>query len=159
MRTLAFLLPVVFALAISASACAEPLGGAFNTGPSLEKEAAGASLNISFHPCADDSSLYCATVLETVEPGGRSGRTTLPNGEPVVGFVFIRGLKPEGEGKYRDGRITAIDQSLIKGKMIRYGLKIDENADGTLSATGCLAFVCPREMIWTRVPTEADAVR
>jgi len=143
-------------LALSASAHAASLGGVFNTGPSLEEEAAGASLNISFHPCSDDEALYCATVLETIEPAGPSGRTVLPNGEPIIGYVFISGLKPNGEGEFRSGKIAAIDESLIKGKMIWYGLKIDENADGSLTATGCLGFICPRKMLWTKVSLDAD---
>lgn len=159
MRTSAVLLSAVAALAPAAPARGETLFGAFNTGPSLEKEAGGASLNIAFHPCSDDPALSCATVLEAIEPKGPSGRTALPGGDPVVGFVVIRDLKSKGDGRHRDGKIAAIDESLIKGKLIWYGLKIDENADGTLAATGCLGFICPREMVWTPVQAEIDAER
>lgn len=135
---------------------AQTLSGDFNTGPSLEVEAAGASLNIRFHPCADDTALTCATVLEAIEPNGPSGRDTLPSGDPVVGFVVIRDLKAKGDGEYRGGKIAAIDESLIKGKMIWYGIKIDDKFDGTLAATGCLGVICPRKMVWTAVSTPAD---
>lgn len=134
-----------------APAAASGPQGIFNTGPSLEKEANGASLNIRFHACGEDSDKICATVLETIEPNGPSGKSVLPNGQPVVGFVFIKDLEAKGEGKYRDGKIAAIDESLIKGKMIWYDIKIDENVDGTLAATGCLGFICPRKMRWTTV--------
>lgn len=148
------------ALAICAAhgpAFAETISGDFNTGPSPEKETIGASLNIRFHPCSDEPTLTCATVLEAIEPNGPSGRTILPNGDPIVGFEVIKGLKPHSDGKYRDGKIAALDQSMIKGKMIWYGLKVDNNFDGTLAATGCLGFICPRKMIWTSVaPHAAD---
>lgn len=157
MKISATLLSIGVFLALASPARAGISDGPFNTGPSLEKEAAGASLNISFHPCTDNESLYCASVLETVEPAGPSGKTVLPNGDSVIGFEFIRGLKPKGEGEYRDGKIAAIDESLIKGKMIWYGLKIDENADGSLTATGCLGFICPRKMLWTKVPGDIGA--
>ena len=147
--------PAAFSLA--GMARAEPLDGVFNTGPSLEKEAAGASLNISFHPCADEPSRHCASILETIEPAGPSGKDVLPNGERVIGFEFIRGLKLKEAGEFRDGKIAAIDESLIKGKMIWYGLKIDENADGSLTATGCLGFICPRIMLWTKVQGDVAA--
>lgn len=137
--------------AASAPPSASNLSGDFNTGPSLEKEAAGASLNIRFHPCTEDQSLTCATVLDAVEPNGPSGRDVLPSGEPVVGFVVVRDLRSKGNGEYRDGKIAAIDESMIKGKMIWYGIKIDDNFDGTLAATGCLGFICPRKMTWTAV--------
>lgn len=157
MKTSAILLA---ALAVStASARENSLSGEFNTGPSLEKDAAGASLNIRFHPCAEDKALICATVLDAVEPNGPSGRDVLPNGDPVVGFVFIRDLRPKGNGEYRDGKIAAIDESLIKGKMIWYGIKIDDNFDGTLAATGCLGFICPRKMVWTSVGSAAGGER
>ena len=154
MKTTAIVLSALTALS---PAAAGGLTGDFNTGPSLEKEAHGASLNIRFHPCADNQETICATVLETVEPNGPSGKTALPNGEPVVGFVFIKGMKPDGEGRYRDGKIAAIDESLIKGRMIWYGIKIDDNFDGTLAATGCLGFICPRKMLWTAVGAGAGA--
>jgi len=147
----------LFAVAIAGVAHAAELSGAFNTGPSLEKEANGASLNIIFHPCTEDKTLYCASVIETVEPNGPSGKTVLPNGDPVIGFEFIRNLKSKGDAEFRDGKIAAIDESLIRGKMVWYGVKIDKNADGTLTATGCLGFICPRKMLWTAVEA-ADAV-
>lgn len=159
MRHLPVLISVFAVFSIAESACAAPLDGRFNTGPSLEKEASGGSLNIAFHPCTDEPSRRCASILEMVEPAGPSGLTTLPNGEPVVGFVFIRDLKPKGEGRWRDGKILAVDESLIKGKMIWYGLKIDANADGSLAATGCLGFICPREMTWAKSPAASGDSR
>ena len=151
----------IFLIALTALTPAAASGppGVFNTGPSLEKAADGASLNIRFHPCTDNVEKICASVLETVEPNGPSGKTVLPNGEPVVGFVFIRDMKSKGEGRYREGKIAAIDESLIKGEMIWYGIKIDDNFDGTLEATGCLGFICPRKMVWTTVGAAAGAVK
>lgn len=151
MKISAILFAAVAASTLSGPALAEALSGDFNTGPSLEAEANGASLNIRFHPCTDDQALTCATVLEAIEPNGPSGRNLLPTGDPVVGFVLIRDLEAKGGGEYRGGKIAAIDESLIKGKMIWYGIKIDDKFDGTLAATGCLGFICPRKMVWTAV--------
>lgn len=136
----------------NADAAGEPLNGIYNTGPSLEEGADGASLNIRFHPCVDDPELSCASVVELIEPEGPSGETILPDGSPIVGYTMITELKSKGDGKYRSGKIAALDESMIKGKMIWYGLRIDNPDDGTLIATGCLGFICPRKMIWTAVP-------
>jgi hypothetical protein len=141
--------PILLTAGFGAVANAATLEGDFNTGPSLEKEAAGASLDIRFHPCKDDQSRTCASVLRAVEPNGPSGNDALPGGEPIAGFVFIRDLEARTGGKYRDGKIAAIDESVIKGRMVWYGLKIDLRPDGALNATGCLGFICPRVMIWT----------
>ena len=138
-------------LASASYAHAEGLSGVYNTGPSETEGAAGASLNIEFHPCEQDTERYCATVLEIVEPEGPSGNNLLPDGSPVVGYVFVTGLKHKKEGKYRGGNILAVDESIADGKMKWFDVKIDDNFDGTLTATGCLAFICPRKMIWTRV--------
>lgn len=130
---------------------AEDLQGIYNTGPSLLEEASKASLNIEFHPCAGDGALICASVVGIVEPNGPSGQNMLPDGSPVMGYVMITGLKPKGKGKYRGGEIVALDESIIKGKMIRYGIKINDRDGGPLDARGCLGFICPRKMIWTVV--------
>jgi hypothetical protein len=140
----------------SQAASAETLEGVYNTGPSRVEEAAGSSLNIIFHPCTDDIALICATVLETIEPNGPSGETMLPDGSPIVGYVMIKGLEARKPGKYRGGKILAVDESIVKGKMDWYGLRIDDNFDGTLTATGCLGFICPRKMIWTAVEVLSD---
>lgn len=150
------LLAAVIAMTAPAAA-AEGLAGDYNTGPSRVAEAKGASLNIRFHPCSDDVEAICASVLEMIEPAGPSGRTTLPNGDPVVGAVMIRNLTLKRENEYRDGEILAIDESIVKGKMLWYGLKIDQKPDGTLAATGCLGFICPRKMVWTPAVAGAPA--
>ncbi len=148
------LLVAIGALTAPAAAFAGGLAGDYNTGPSRVAEAKGASLNIRFHPCADDAKVICASVLEMVEPAGPSGQTVLPNGDPVVGAVMIRKLELKRENEYRDGEILAVDESILKGKMLWYGLKIDKKPDGTLAATGCLGFICPRKMVWT--PADAN---
>ncbi len=151
------LLAAACAFSAAPAALAGGLSGDYNTGPSLVEEAKGASLNIRFHPCTDDATTVCASVLAMIEPQGPSGRTTLPNGDPVVGAVMIRKLTTKRENEYRGGEILAIDESMKKGKMLWYGLKIDKNSDGALAVTGCLAFICPRKMVWTPVASDAPA--
>jgi len=81
----------------------------------------------------------------------------LPDGNPIVGYVMVTGLKVKKPGKYRGGKILAVDESMVKGKMDWYGLKIDDNYDGTLTATGCLGYICPRKMTWTAVAAPGGA--
>ena len=152
-RTVKLFQPVMLAvvLLLAPYAYAEGLSGVYNTGPSETDGAAGASLNVEFSPCLQNAERYCATVLEVVEPEGPSGEDLLPDGSPVVGYVFITGLKLKKEGKFRGGKILAVDESIADGKMKWFDVKIDDNFDGTLTTTGCLAFICPRKMTWTRV--------
>ena len=153
----------VFSIAIAVlalgatSVAAQTLEGIFNTGPSLEEDAKGASLNIRFHPCESNNALSCATVVEVIEPEGPTGASVLPDGSPIIGYTMITGLKAKGDGKFRRGKIAALDESMTKGKMIWYGLRIDDREDGTVVATGCLGIFCPRKMIWTEVSEEGIA--
>jgi len=133
----------------SAARAAEVLSGTYNTGASDTESSNGETLDITFHPCAEAPDRFCGTVTALHEPNGPSGDGLLPNGEPVVGFQMIENLKPVGEGRFMRGRINAMDESFEKGEMIWYGLRVKHNADGTLTARGCLAFICPREMVWT----------
>jgi len=135
----------------SAVAKAETLTGLYNTGPSQVEEADGASLNIRFHECDYDTALICATVVEVIEPNTPSGQDILPDGEPIIGYVMIKDLKSKGKGKYRGGKIASLDESMVKGKMLWYGLKIDDTYNNELKARGCLGIVCPRTMFWTAV--------
>ncbi|MEM8771719.1 MAG: DUF2147 domain-containing protein [Pseudomonadota bacterium] len=126
--------------------------GVYNTGASLVEEAQDASLDIHFHPCQDNEKRYCASILKIHEPNGSSGQTMLPNGEQIIGFQFIRGLKPVGNGEYRRGRIVAVDESIAEGEMREYGFRLKQNEDGTITARGCLGAWCPRVMTWTPAP-------
>lgn len=134
---------------------AENLQKLYNTGPSTVNEAKDASLNIRFYPCANDGALFCARVVAIIEPNGPSGQDMAPDGKPVIGYEVITGLKSKGKGKYRGGTIVALDESILKGKIIRYGIKIDDMSGGDLHARGCLGFICPRKMIWTVVEEDA----
>ena|GEM_PF-1483351 len=132
------------------------LDGVFNTGRSEIKEANGASLNISFHPCEYDPALSCATVVSVDEPNGPTDVNILPDGDPIVGYLVVKGLTPKGGGKYRSGKIAALDESMVKGKMVWYGLKVNEMGDGNLEARGCLGFICPRTMIWRHTSASVE---
>ncbi len=135
---------------------AQTLDGVYNTGRSTIKEANGASLNIRFHSCDYDPALSCATVLSVDKPDGPSGANILPDGDPIVGYLVVKDLKSKGHGKYRGGKIAALDESMVKGKMIWYGLKVNELGDGDLEAKGCLGFLCPRTMIWRNASAPSE---
>jgi len=129
---------------------AQALDGVYNTGRS-DETGDSSTLDVKFHPCADNAERFCGTIVAVHNPADGPGGDVLPDGSPVVGFAMIKDLENKGEGEYRSGEINAIDESLEKGKMVWYGVKIDDPADGTIEVRGCLAFICPRTMIWTRV--------
>jgi len=126
---------------------AEPLSGIFNTGVSDVDEIDNTTLDIRFHPCKEDFALTCGTVERVVNPDPEA-TDVMPDGSPIVGFTMITGLVDKGKGRYRGGKINAVDESISKNKMIWYGLKVDKQSDNSLKAKGCLGPICPRTMIW-----------
>ena len=133
------------------SAWALPDDVVYNTGASSLEEAGSSSANIRFAPCPDNIERFCGTVVEIVNPEDPPGPDVMPDGKPVIGYPIIRGLKDKGDGKFRKGKIIAMDESLEKGKIVTYDIKIDDNFDGTLKVKGCLGPICPRTMIWRAV--------
>ncbi len=131
------------------NAHAANLSGVYNTGASDVEATGASSLDILFHPCSDNEVLTCGTVQRVVNPAP-DAQDAMPDGTSVVGFTMITGLKNKGEGRYRGGRINAVDESLSKGKMIWYGFKVDVEDDGGLKAKGCLGPICPRTMKWAK---------
>lgn len=148
-----FLVLALLGLVVSRAQASEPdaLSGIYNTGASDTQSANGETLDIEFHPCADAPDRYCGTVVALHEPNGPGTGDPLPSGDPVVGFQMIENLKPVGDGKFMRGRINAMDESFEKGEMIWYGLRIEDEGNGTLIARGCVGFLCPRKMVWTKV--------
>ena len=143
---IAFLSAALFASATVSHAA--PLDGVFNTGVSEVESANEATLDIKFHPCTDDAKRTCGTILRVVN-SSPDAADIMPDGSPVVGFEMITDLKDKGDGKYRGGRINAVDESLEKGKMMWYGLKIDQLDGGDLKVRGCLSVICGRTMTWS----------
>ena len=142
---------------MSVPALAEPLTGLYNTGFSELEGAGEASLNIRFHACDDDAKLTCATVIEVLKPVP-GAPDIIPDGRPILGLTMITGLKDKGNGKYRGGRVIAVDMSVKEQQMKVFGLKLTNLFDGTLEAKGCLGPICPRTMIWTAIDEEATPV-
>ena len=143
--------------ALLAASPARAVDGVYNTGRSDTETDETGTLDVRFGPCAHDAAKVCGTIAAVHEPDGPSGRTHMPDGSPILGFEMIRDLKPEGDGRYRDGRINAVDESLRKGKMIWYGVKIDDLGAEGLKVTGCLGFICPRTMRWSMVGAGPEA--
>ena len=138
------------------SVAAAPLSGVYNTGRSEVEGAEDSSLDIEFHACKHDEALSCGTILRVVNPGP-DATDTMPDGSPIVGFTMITDLEDRGKGKYRDGKINAVDESIEDGEMRWYGLKVTDQFDGTLEAKGCVGPFCARKMIWTRIEASAEA--
>ena len=64
-------------------------------------------------------------------------------GKPIKGMTILWGLRDEGDGQYRGGRI--LDPS--KGKT--YKSKLEMLGDDRLGVSGCIAFFC-RQQEWVR---------
>ncbi len=137
-------------LGLGSAAMAAPIAGVFNTGESDAVDDASASLDIRFHPCADAPAETCGTI-ERVRDAAPGDADVLPDGSPLVGFTIVRGLEDKGEGRYRGGRINAVDESIRKDKMVWYGLKVDRQGPDLLKAKGCLGPICPRTMYWSAI--------
>ena len=131
------------------SASAEIVGKTFNTGESEVDTENANTLNIFFENCDFDESKICGRVMEIVLPDGSilEEDSVMPDGSVLQGSYMITGLVEESEGSYRKGQILAPDETMRDGKMKYYGFRVDENADGTISAAGCVLTICPRKMI------------
>lgn len=136
---------------------AETLTGVYNTGPSDDEDSPGGTLDVEFGPCAEDPAESCGTIVAVRDPDPDAMDDKMPDGSPIIGFVMVRELEDRGGGKYRDGEINAVDESLSKDKMVWYGVKVDALEDGRLKVKGCLSFICPRTFYWTPV-TQTAAV-
>ena len=151
-----FLLAPVAALALlSPPAFAASINGVFNTGVSDEPGAENSTLNLAFAACEATPEETCATIVAINDPAP-DAKDILPDGSPLLGFTMITSLVDRGDGKFRKGRINAVDESINKGKMKWYDLKVDLLDNGDLKLRGCLGFICPRTMIWTRVDAAAE---
>ena len=134
---------------------ATTLDGVFNSGESERETEEGGTLDVKFHPCPYDQALSCGTVVAFHDDGDPDAEQMMPDGSPLVGFTMITDLENRGDGKFRDGKINAVDESIEKDKMVWYGVKVDALEDGRLKLRGCLGFVCPRTMYWTAVAAPA----
>ncbi len=138
----------------ASAAAAATLSGVFNTGASDEEGSPAGTLDVSFGPCADDPEKSCGVIVAIRDPDPDAMGDKMPDGSPIIGFAMVKDLEDEGDGEFRDGKINAVDESLSKGKMVWYGVKIDALDDGRLKVRGCLAFICPRTFYWP--PAEAS---
>ncbi len=136
---------------LAGGAQASEIVGLYNTGASELEGGVSGTLDVRFHACTDAPGLTCGTIEAAHEGEDGSGETEMPDGQPIVGFTMITGLEPRGEGRFRDGKINAVDESLDKGKMVWYGVKVDRLESGDLELRGCLGFLCPRKLRWTRI--------
>jgi hypothetical protein len=125
--------------------------GLYNTGRSETDPEETGTLDVELHPCTDNIQSLCGTVRAVKDEKDPAAPQTMPDGSPIVGFVMIKDLEPRDPGQWRGGKINAIDESLDKGKMAWYGLKLDRTSDTVVTLTGCLGFICPRKIVWTRV--------
>lgn len=141
----------VIAVGSFSAAMATTIEGTFNTGQSEMENSGGGALEVKFHPCADDPQLSCGTVVRIVDQADPNEPAVMPDGSDLLGFVMVTGLKHKGDGQYRGGKINAVDESIDKGEMAWYGVKVDVLDDGRLKLKGCVGFVCPRTLYWAPV--------
>ena len=137
-------------VALTVEATAATIAGVYNTGLSDVDDDETGTLDIRFHPCKDEPDETCGTVEAANNPSNPDAPDVLPDGSPLVGFTMIKGLVDKGDGKFRKGKINAIDESFDKGKMVWYDVKIDDEAS-QLKVKGCVRFICPRTMYWQKI--------
>jgi hypothetical protein len=148
-------LAAAFALAAAATpAPSVSVYGVYNTGRSEIDAAETGTMDVELHPCTDDLVKLCGTIRVLRDQSDPEAPTVMPDGAPIVGFTMIEGLEPRAPGKWRGGRINAVDESLDEGKMAWYGVKLDAKEENAVTITGCLGFVCPRKIVWRRVDIE-----
>jgi len=152
---------VALAAFISAAspASATDVYGLYNTGRSTVDANETGTLDVELHPCTNDAALLCGTVRALRDQADPDAPTIMPDGQPIVGFTLIKGLEPRGPSKWSGGRINAVDESLDKGKMVWYGLKLEASDAASVTLTGCLGFICPRKIVWMRVADSEPAAQ
>ncbi|MGF1544247.1 MAG: DUF2147 domain-containing protein [Parvularculaceae bacterium] len=127
------------------------IDGTYNTGRSEVATDESTTLDVRFHPCPHDGALVCGSIERVHNPTEPVETARLPNGEPVLGFTMIVGLEETSPGAFRGGRVNALDETLRKGRMKWYGVKIDEMSDDAIKVRGCLSFICPRSLVWRKI--------
>ncbi len=110
---------------------AQALEGVFKT----QEGENGGYLHVEMAPCAD---LMCGTIIKVVGPDG-----TEANPHEFLGRNIISGMKPNGDAKWKSGKIWAPDQD----KTYRASMKL--LSDSELEVKGCVAIIC-RSQVWTR---------
>ncbi|MGG7566655.1 DUF2147 domain-containing protein [Rhodovulum sp. DZ06] len=120
---------VAAALAAPAFA-ADPVHGLWKT----EANDAGRYLHVRVGPCEADPALTCG-VIDSAHGGAD---------DSIVGRRMIHDMKPEGGGKYDDGKIWAPDDDKT------YSANMELDGADLLKVEGCVFIIC-RGQDWTRV--------
>ena len=115
----------VLGLAASAAA-ADPVEGTWRSQPGEN----GSSITVAIAACGGQ---ICGTVASLDGPGDQS----------VVGRRIIWDMQPQGDGRYRGGKIWAPDQD----KTYNAKMTLQGNA---LKVEGCVLVLC-RSQTWSRV--------
>jgi uncharacterized protein (DUF2147 family) len=101
---------------------------------------------IQIAPCGH---YLCATIAKVADTSGNAPKTDIHNPDaalrnrPLLGLPVLTGF--ESAGTYWKGH--AYDPK--SGKTYRSTMQL--NADGSLEVSGCILFLCPKSIRWTRV--------
>ncbi len=95
----------------------------------------GGYLYVDIAPCEDS---VCGTISKAFNKDGEEIADYAH-----IGKVMLSGMKQKKDGSYAKGKIWAPD----KDKTYKSKMKIE---DGSLSVSGCVAFIC-RSQVWIRV--------
>ena len=121
------ILTAIAALGFAGAALADPVEGTWRSQPGET----GGYIHVRIVPCGSE---ICGVITEVVGNANQS----------IVGRTIISGMRPQGNGAYRGGRIWAPDQDKT------YNAKMSLQGADQLKVEGCIAVFC-RAQTWSRL--------
>ena len=122
---------LAMALALGGAALADPVEGLWQTEPGDN----GGFIQVAIAPCGE---AFCGVIRSAFDKQGKPDP-----GYEHLGKRMLWDMKPEGGGKYGEGKIWAPD----RGKTYNSKMQLSGNR---LEVEGCVFFIC-RGQSWTRV--------
>jgi len=110
-------------------ALADPVHGRWRTAPDDNG-------NTGIVTVGDCGNRVCGTLTEAFDDAGQ------PMSSPNVGRQIVWDMEPQGNGRYRNGRVWAPDRDQT------YNARM-EMAGDRLTVSGCVLVFC-RDAVWTR---------
>jgi uncharacterized protein (DUF2147 family) len=123
-------LTLITALMLATPAMADPVHGRWRTQPDDN----GNFGIILVDTCGNR---ICGTLVESFGPGGQ------PIDSANTGRQIVWDMEPQGNGRYRNGRVYAPDRDRT------YNSRMQMNGS-QLAVSGCVLGIC-RDVVWTRV--------
>ena len=107
----------------------------------------GGQATVRIGPCKGNPAAVCGNFVDLAGDGRAARDKNNPNpalrNRPLLGMPFVTNFTPAGANKWRNGQIY----NPQNGKT--YRAKMDMNANGSLTVSGCVFVFCEGET-WTR---------